>query len=217
MKPASYNALAPALVALAVAVPVIPLVILLGGGMSDTLTRIQTEPFPVGGRRVKAQRTTMTAAAMLQLVIRVYRVEFGAQLTREQAAVLVAQWGVETAWGRATFNWNVGNVKAGKSYTGPYVALLTWEYHRREGRLVKERWIAPFRAYSTADAGVSEWMRVLFSSRHGRSRAYMLARDPAGFGRSLANRADGGTGYATARADKYALAINNAYSQALRA
>jgi len=178
---------------------------------------IPTEPLPTKGTLVLARRTPLTRSEIMGLVIAEYRRRYGSTLTKAQAAVLVAQWGIETGWGRSTFNFNFGNVKAGAGWTGQFVILKTYEYHKRDGVLVKERWRAPFRAYRTPEEGVAAWMGILFGQRHGRSRSYVLAPDPAGFGRSLANVNDGGTGYGTVRADHYASAIRSAHASIMAA
>lgn len=179
-----------------------------GGGGGGGL---RTEALPPRGILVPARRTSMSAAEVYPLITAEYQRRFGQRLSRSQALVILAQWAIETTYGKNLWNFNFGNVKPTRAWTGTFVVLTTTEVHRRDGKLVRERWRAPFIAYPTPSAGLKDWMRVLFGSRHGGSRAFVLKADPIGFGRALGNRADGGSGYATARADDYGKAVSAAY------
>lgn len=175
------------------------------GGSS---TRIPTEPLPPHGTRVAAKRTVMSARDVARAIRAQYTALTGRALTWEQTRVLAAQWAVETGYGRNVFNYNVGNVKASSGWKGQYTVLLTWEW-----KPDKQRWYAPFRAYPDINAGVRAWLSILLSERHRPALAHALAVHPRQFGAALANRADGGTGYATARASHYGSAVEAAFNK----
>lgn len=172
---------------------------------------VPIEPVPLGGTPVPGRRTPMSVADARRLISAEYRRRFGRDLKRSQVDVLVAQWAVETGFGRSVWNDNFGNVKAGRSWTGPYVLLLTWEWHTRGGVRRKERWRAPFRAYPTPQAGISSWLGILASQRHRGALAHVLSSDPRAFGRALGNVRDGGSGYGTVSAQQYGDSVASAY------
>lgn len=198
-----------------VAIPVgLFTLVLVAAAISEPMDdALPMEPLPTNGHYVPPRRTQVRAADVYPWVLSYFDRAFGQRLSKRQAATVLAQWAAETGWGKNTWNNNVGNVKAGRSYTQLFTVLPTWEYHNRGGKMVKERWRAPFRAYNTLSAGVDDWLRVVTGPTHGRSRQFITAADPEGLGRSLGNRSQGGTGYATASPDSYARALRANYDK----
>lgn len=180
---------------------------------TDQYLNVPTEPLPLHGRFVPAKRTPITPANLAPIVIQEFKARTGRSLDKRQIATLLAQWAAETGWGRAVWNHNFGNVKAGRDYTEFFTVLPTWEYHVRNGVLKRERWNAPFRAFNTPDKGVRDWLGILLGKRHGRSLQFILNGDPEGLGRSLGNVNGGGTGYATATPEKYGAALAANYAK----
>lgn len=76
------------------------------------------------------------------------------------AAAIVAHWARETGWGRAEWNFNVGNIKAFNNWTGLYQRLA-------DGLL--------YRAYPDIGSGIADTLTLLRSSRYRAAWDYLLS------------------------------------------
>lgn len=102
------------------------------------------------------------------------------------AQFLVAQAALETGWGRGelhradgTPSHNLFNIKAGRNWQGPVVALPVTEY--ANGRAYTEA--ARFRAYGSYGEAFQDYVRLLQNSP--RYAEVLNQQDAAGFARSL--------------------------------
>ena len=107
--------------------------------------------------------TPCTAQEMLDALYVAWVRYFGAPPDNTDALrILLAQWALETGWGKACHNWNIGNVKAAAG------GVYNWQYFRcnevLNGKIV---WFDPpnpgccFRAFSTIEDGVLDHLRLL--------------------------------------------------------
>lgn len=76
------------------------------------------------------------------------------------ATALVTQWALECGWGRAEWDFNLGNITPGSNYQG--------DVHRlSNGRL--------YRAYASLDAGLTDTLRLLGSHLYAAAFARLAA------------------------------------------
>lgn len=91
-----------------------------------------------------------------------------------QRAIL-AHWARETGWGRAEWNWNVGNIRA---FPGAWRGQVVW-LTGRDGRL-------PYRAYRTLEEGVTDYVRLITRGRYRRAwDDFAQHRDPVRWYRDI--------------------------------
>lgn len=109
------------------------------------------------------------------------------------AQFMVAQAALETGWGRAELrrddgspSYNLFNIKAGRSWTGPVVEMPVTEY--ANGRAYTEN--ARFRAYGSYAEAFQDYVGLMRNS--ARYAGVVGQRDAAGFAQSLQD-----AGYAT--------------------
>ena len=72
------------------------------------------------GQRIEARRTEITFEDMKGAMSRAWKQTFGNEPSVDSLCVLLAQSALETGQWRACYCYNLGNVKAGKSWTGDY-------------------------------------------------------------------------------------------------
>jgi hypothetical protein len=132
------------------------------GGTSSTHGRALVQTRHTGGTDAHAWTRTRVAAAQQVLAAQGY----DAATARRLAVALVAQWARETGWGRAEFNYAVGNIKA-SNWQGDYHRLSDGSYYR---------------AYPTLNEGVADAIRLHRSGRYREAWEYLVAHaDPVGW------------------------------------
>lgn len=117
---------------------------------------------------------------------RAYGVVLGGEAPGRALVWMLAQHCIETARGAAMWQWNVGNITAGKSWTGP-VWRPSW-YTVTEASSARDKYLnaemkagrAPsaFRAYASLDAGALDYMRLLASRFPSLLSAMQTSDDP---------------------------------------
>lgn len=87
-------------------------------------------------------------------------VDHDAATAARMATALVTQWALECGWGRAEWDFNLGNITPGSSWRG--------DVHRlSNGRL--------YRAYASLDAGLTDTLRLLGSHLYAAAFARLAA------------------------------------------
>ena len=153
----------------------------------------------------RSTRTSFTAAAAA--IKAAWKKRIGSPLVDAQAAVLVGQWGMETAGGHSFWNYNPAGVKAYTGWTGSWVIMRTTEYASPEARQCGHScltWVmSPFRAFDTLEKGIENWISLLTGSRHGVGKPYILAGDFMGYAKAIGPASQGGSNYFTASPERY--------------
>ena len=101
--------------------------------------------------------------------------------------LMLAQIALETGWGKSTPGFNIGGIKANKSWKGDTQTLLTTEYNKKKGYYKSNE---AFRKYSSPEEGF--WGYVDFLNTNKRYNSVKGVDDPY-----LAAQIMGTTGYAT--------------------
>jgi hypothetical protein len=129
--------------------------------------------------------TTCTPQQMMDAMAYTWKKLFDEDPKKESICVLLAQWAMETGWGKYCWCWNVGNFKHvdgdGRSYT---------YYRCNEIIHGKEVWYDPsvdwqrpyccFRAYKTIEEGVLDYVASLHK-HFTLAWPDVLSGDPAAF------------------------------------
>lgn len=128
---------------------------------------------------VAAVRTPITAEQARSLIAGALERMTGEPPSKEQVAILTAQWAHETGRGASMYNYNFAGIK-GTSPEGLSVMQRT-----REGYGATERTITDgFRAYRTAEEGADDYVALL-QRRFPAALEASKAGDPAGCVRAL--------------------------------
>lgn len=149
----------------------------------DDVTRLPIAE--AGPARLPPTVTPVTATDMIGALRRAWFARFGGAPADRSLFVLVAQWALETGWGRGMHAYNVGNIKSvagdGRDYT--YFACD----EVLDGKIV---WYYPdapacrFRAYPSLDGGVADYLATVHE-RFDKAWIAVVAGDPAGYARLL--------------------------------
>lgn len=189
------------------------------------------------GERREAKRTPVTAPAMLAAMTDAWRRYFGGEPRPESIRLLVAQWAIETGWGRSMVAFNVGNVKAARTDADyDFCYFTTWEImpvaqaeayvrdnpktaiitgHTNNGRHARVE-LHPddpgcrFKALPTLAAGCFEHLELVHG-RFAQSWPAILTGDPAAFAHALKVQ-----GYYTAPESDYARAVGQIFTMLSR-
>lgn len=146
-----------------------------------------TTPATVG-----ATRTRLSGADAAAALERAWTRVMGSPPSRETLSLITAQWAHETGGGASMYNFNFGGLK-GTSPEGMSVVQRTREGYGASERTIHDR----FRAYSSAEAGATDYVRLLHA-RYGDAVQAAQAGDARGFVRGLASR-----GYFTGSPEAY--------------
>lgn len=134
--------------------------------------------------------TPCTTQAMMDALAFAWNKLWNASPTKEALCVLLAQWALETGWGKKCWCWNIGNYKHvpgdGRDYT-----YFKCDEVMRDGRTV---WYDPsrladkpyccFKAYSTIEGGAIDYLASL--NKHFTSAwPDVLAGNPEAFAHDL--------------------------------
>ena len=160
--------------------------------------------------KLPAVKTPVPTAELIPALWYAWTKFFGAPpVHRESIWILTAQWGLETAWGKQCYNWNLGNVKSyeGDSHNyqfyacneilslaqaqkyvakNPDTAKITTV--RKDGKAII--WFYPehsgcrFRAHKSLDEGVLDHLRLLVR-RFDKAWPEIIEGDVVGYSRAL--------------------------------
>jgi flagellum-specific peptidoglycan hydrolase FlgJ len=154
------------------------------------------------GNTVPAVRTPLSAAQAQEALRAAWEKVTGAAPSDKTLALITAQWAHETGHGASMFNYNFAGIKG----AGP--GGLTVRQHTREGFGAAERRIVDnFRAYSTAEEGATDYVKLL-ARRFPEAVEGATGGDPAAFVHGLKSR-----GYFTGHEGAY---LNNVTALASR-
>ncbi len=142
-------------------------------------------PSPGAPARLSPAVTPVTAPEMIASLRAAWQAQFGQTPADRSLFVLVAQWALETGWGKAMHAYNVGNIKSvagdGRDYT--YFACD----EVLGGKVV---WFHPddagcrFRAYPSLDAGVADYLATV-AHRFAGAWGAVVAGDPNAYAHLL--------------------------------
>jgi hypothetical protein len=138
-------------------------------------------------------------------MIEAWKSLFGNQPSKEQIAILMAQNDLETGHRKSMWNYNIGNIKAFKEWTGDYFNLTGDEVLKGKTVSVKDM---RFRAYPSLIEGVKDYIKLLSTSqRYASAWQHILHPDPAAFSKALKQG-----GYYTASESDYTKLMSSLYS-----
>lgn len=148
------------------------------GGFAATLAAHTQRAAAVDGA-VPARRTALTRSEAAGALAAAWEKVTGEQPSGETVSILTAQWSHETGNGSHMYNYNFGGIKG----TGPGGASVV--QRTREGWGATEQTIRDrFRAYSTAEEGATDYVRLL-ANRYGEAVGAARDGDPARFVQEL--------------------------------
>ncbi|HEX7670486.1 MAG TPA: glucosaminidase domain-containing protein [Polyangiaceae bacterium] len=126
------------------------------GQFSEILARAAPGARPLPGTVVTPVATYLSSGQASESIARAWRDVFGEEPPPGAVGILTAQWAHETASGASMYNYNFAGIK-GAGPQGFSVAQKT-----REGFGATERRIVDhFRAYSSADEGAVDYVKLL--------------------------------------------------------
>jgi hypothetical protein len=126
------------------------------GRFSEILARAAPGARPLHGTVVASVRTDLSSGQASESIGRAWTEVFGEEPPKGAVGMLTAQWAHETANGASMYNYNFAGIK-GAGPQGFSVAQKT-----REGFGATERRITDhFRAYSSADEGAVDYVKLL--------------------------------------------------------
>jgi len=155
-----------------------------------------------------AKKTPVDIDVLVRALHNAWESYFGSVPSTDSVLVLVAQWALETGWGKSMYCYNLGNVKAGivaKNYCyyacseilsnetvnrwikqDPKTAVLVRKIgnSRSEVRFYPENICCKFKAFETLEAGVSDFLEVLYN-RFAFAWLYVCKGNPAGYAHAL--------------------------------
>lgn len=136
------------------------------------------------------------------------------EVIQKQAAVIWAQWALETGTGKFCCNWNLGNVKHVKGDGYDYMALKgVWEIvNGKRIELPPENPGSWFRALPSLDEGMHDHIALIRDKRFRAAWPAVLAGDPIGFARILKEQR-----YYTASLESYSALMAANFNAFMRA
>lgn len=82
---------------------------------------------PKPGSRFAPEATSTTATAVFGALTAAWEKLFAETPSPDSIAVLVAQWALETSWGKTCWNWNLANIKASPGDDLDHTYYPCWE------------------------------------------------------------------------------------------
>lgn len=164
-----------------------------------------------GPRRLPPDKTVVTALQMYEAFCAAWREAFEVEAHRTSVLVLLAQWALETGRGASMRAFNVGNLKSreGDGYDYSYFACneilhgkVVWFYPDDPG--------CRFRAYTTLEAGVADYLALLHT-RFAKAWPAVLAGSPDAFAHLLKVQ-----GYYTADEAQYTRSVVSLFNEYAR-
>jgi hypothetical protein len=135
--------------------------------------------------RLPPDITKVTAGEMIAALGEGWQGLFGETPKQESVFVLVAQWALETGWGKGMHAYNVGNIKSVEGDGEDFTYFTCDEYIGG-----KHVWFSPdspacrFRAYKTLALGALDYLKTV-SQRYAASWTAVIAGDPAQYAHML--------------------------------
>ncbi len=144
---------------------------------------------PSATRLAPAAVTPWTPEQVGQALVGAWTRKFGAAPTAANIAILLAQWALETGWGRSCWGSNLGNARPPWP-RGDVLCLQIPGGHVSEVIEGKEYFFAPpsvgstFRAFESLDEGADWYLNSLYT-RFAHAWPAVLAGDPAAYAHLL--------------------------------
>ncbi len=156
--------------------------------------------------------TPVSKEEMFQALHDAWLKEIGSEPKKESLAILVAQWALETGWGKFMHCYNLGNAKH-TDKDG-----RDWTYYKCNEIIKGETvWFSPkhpacaFRAFRTLQEGAADYF-TLIHKRFSRSWPSVEAGDPSNYSHAIKQQ-----GYYTADETSYTKGVVGCYSMAMKA
>lgn len=113
---------------------------------------------------VQKQLTPLTADEVRASVRKAFMAINSLAPNTNQVALMVAQSALETGHWRKCYNYNIGNIRAGKTWSGNRTSFPSSEVIDGVNRQMSEGPGNEFRAYATLDAAVIDYVSELFAN-----------------------------------------------------
>ena len=136
---------------------------------------------------VDKRATPTSTAEFLSAAKNVYETTEGALPTAEQLGMLFAQWALETATGKAMFNFNVGNIKATDLAAQSYFSQFTGTQGVVRPDGVPGEGVNHFRAYDSLAEGLKSWISLLKNTRYAAGWSGLKGNDVKAFAEGIAH------------------------------
>ena len=158
---------------------------------------------------LQAVKTPVKVEELALALCDAYSFYFGSWPSKDSIRVLLAQWALETGWGKSMWCYNLGNVKSHSDdgYDFCYFAcneVLPTKYAKRlqsknpkTVRITRDRgdetsvvWFYPkhpacrFRAFKSLEDGAKDYIRTI-TANFGKAWRYVVEGKPAAFSRAL--------------------------------
>lgn len=155
-----------------------------------------------------AKKTPVDIDVLVRALHNMWTSFFGEEPKTESVLVLVAQWALETGWGKSMYCYNLGNVKAGMATENycyyacseiltnstadrwikqdPKTAVLIRKVgkDRSEVRFYPENVCCKFKAFETLEAGVADFLEVMYK-RFALAWPYVRGGNPVSYAHAL--------------------------------
>lgn len=154
----------------------------------------------MSGARVLRVRTTPTVIEWRDAILEAWSSTPFALPSIAALSVLWGQFALETARGKACFNWNLGNIKSVEGDGRDWCVLHTFEFINGQRVEMDDR----FRSFPTLLEGARDYLAFLSRASYADPWSFVLAGDPEGFARALKRK-----GYYTASAEDYARGLKS--------
>lgn len=175
--------------------------------------------------KIEAIKTPVDINELYSALQKAWTKKFVSEPKKASLLVLMAQWALETGWGKNMYCYNLGNVKATDKYKIDWCYFACSEilpkskvfmYTRNDRRA---KWVrdvsgydaevrfspdhpcCKFRAYKTLDEGVESFLDILYDKFYA-AWNYIIKGDPAMYGSALKK-----LHYYTAKEDLYVKAL----------
>lgn len=129
------------------------------------------------GQRLMATKTPVSMKEMGEALSSAWTKLWGDVPTSKSILILLAHYGIETGNGSSLIQFNVGNKRTGKGYTGDYCTFLTFEIVN--GKRVNQD--GDFRAYQTLELGCIDYLKGLKTGNFSRAWQAVIDGEPVAF------------------------------------
>lgn len=150
--------------------------------------------------------TKIEPAALFAALRDAWIAQMGAPPARASLLVLIAQWALETGWGRACYCWNLGNVRHavgdGRAYCLiPCSEVIEGKEYKYDPTHPEDAKHCMFRAFETLEAGTADYLATIWKN-FDKAWPAVVKGDPAGYAVLLKAQ-----GYFTANLSLYEKAL----------
>jgi hypothetical protein len=158
-------------------------------------------------KRLKPDPTPASASDMFAALSAAWAERFQAEPRPESIYILVAQWALETGWGKYMHAFNIGNVKSVPSDGRDYTYFACDEFIGG-----KHVWFYPdqpgcrFRAYETLKEGAVDYLATIYD-HYKVAWSAVEAGDPAAYAHLLKTK-----GYYTASEESYTKTMKSVFN-----